>query len=175
MKYKVILVGDPAVGKTSLINRFVTNTFIRDYKATIGVAISSKQVIIENDQEAYLQIWDIAGQTLFHKFRKRFFNNTHGALLVFDLTVPNTLENLSLSWIVDIENIVGKIPLILLGNKHDLKKFRLAWPQEIDVFLEQHNNVLRYFDTSALTGYNVEKAFIELVSSIISIKDQNEA
>ncbi|MCK5614294.1 GTP-binding protein, partial [Candidatus Pacearchaeota archaeon] len=116
MKYKIILAGDGAVGKTSLINRFVTGAFAGDYKATIGVAIASKSLVVK-DQEVSLQIWDIAGQTLFREFRKKFYLRAQGALLVFDLTVPKSLDNLHLSWIKDIHQITGEIPSVLIGNK----------------------------------------------------------
>ena len=71
-KFKIILAGDGAVGKTTLINRFVSGRFKNDYKATIGVAISSKHLITDQ-QSVSLQIWDIAGQTLFRNFRTKFF------------------------------------------------------------------------------------------------------
>ncbi len=162
MKHKIILAGDGAVGKTSLINRFVTGSFTGDYKATIGVAISSKSFIVE-DQEANLQIWDIAGQTLFRQFRKKFYTNAHGAFLVFDLTVPKSLDNLALSWIEDIQQITGEIPSVLIGNKMDLNELRSISSEEISGFLEEHPSIAAYLDTSAVTGENVENAFHELV------------
>ena len=80
LKYKVVLAGEGAVGKTTLINRFVTGSFSTDYKATIGVQIFSKKLFIKG-QEINLQIWDIAGQTLFRKFRSRFFPRLLGCRL----------------------------------------------------------------------------------------------
>jgi small GTP-binding protein len=165
LKFKIILAGDGAVGKTSLINRFITGSFTGDYKATIGVAISSKQVITE-DREVNLQIWDIAGQTLFRQFRKKFYTKAKGALLVFDLTVPKSLDNLH-SWIEDIQEITGEIPFVLIGNKADLTELRAVLSEEINNFLKSQSKVSAYFNTSALTGTNVENAFIGLVTQII--------
>jgi small GTP-binding protein len=165
LKFKIILAGDGAVGKTSLINRFVTGSFTGDYKATIGVAISSKQVITD-DHEVNLQIWDIAGQTLFRQFRKKFYTKAKGALLVFDLTVPKSLDNLHL-WITDIEEITGKIPFVLIGNKADLAELRAVSPEEINKFLKGQPKVAAHFNTSALVGTNVENAFIGLVTQIV--------
>ncbi|MFW9903433.1 MAG: Rab family GTPase [Candidatus Thorarchaeota archaeon] len=165
MKFKIILAGDGAVGKTSLINRFVTGTFTGDYKATIGVAISSKQVTA-NDHEVNLQIWDIAGQTLFRQFRRKFYTKARAALLVFDLTVPKSLDNLHL-WITDIEEITGKIPFVLIGNKADLAELRAVSPGEINNFLKDQSRVAAYFNTSALAGTNVENAFNGLVTQIV--------
>ncbi|MFX0014001.1 MAG: Rab family GTPase [Promethearchaeota archaeon] len=167
MKLKIVLAGDGAVGKTSLIDRFVTGSFTGDYKATIGVAVTSKTLLV-NDNEIYLQIWDIAGQTLFRQFRKKFYTKSEGALLVFDLTVPKSLDNLRLSWIDDIKEITGEIPFVLIGNKADLKELRAVSHEEIKSLIEEQTNIAAYFDTSALTGENVESAFHKLVSQISS-------
>jgi small GTP-binding protein len=111
-----------------------------------------------------LQIWDIAGQTSFRKFRQRFFNGTRGAFLVFDLTVPKSLDNLHTSWIEDIQDIAGEIPLVLIGNKVDLKESVAVSQQDVKDFLKQHSNVGEHYITSALTGENVENAFHKLAS-----------
>ncbi|MFX0207895.1 MAG: Rab family GTPase [Candidatus Hodarchaeota archaeon] len=165
MKCKIILAGDGAVGKTSLINRFVTGSFTGDYKATIGVAISSKRVNTD-DHKVALQIWDIAGQTLFRQFRKKFYTKAKGALLVFDLTVPKSLDNLHL-WIEDIVEITGEIPFVLIGNKADLAELRAVSSEDINNFLKDQLEVAAYFNTSALAGTNVEHAFNGLVTQIL--------
>ncbi|UCE15075.1 MAG: GTP-binding protein [Candidatus Heimdallarchaeota archaeon] len=166
MKYKIVLAGDGAVGKTSLINRFVTGAFAGDYKATIGVAITAKSLIV-NDKEVNLQIWDVAGQTLFRQFRKKFYTKAEGALLVFDLTVPKSLDNLHLSWMSDIKEITGDIPTVLVGNKVDLRELQAISPEEISSFLDQHP-MCSHINTSALTGEGVEKAFHDLVTCIVN-------
>ncbi|MHA1226072.1 MAG: Rab family GTPase [Candidatus Hodarchaeales archaeon] len=160
----MILAGDGSVGKTTLINRFVTGRFTSDYKATIGVDIFSKRFKV-NDNAINLQIWDIAGQSLFKNFRRKFYSQARGALLVFDLTLPSSLESLT-NWINDIVEVTGSIPLILIGNKSDLTKLRTVTDDEIANFLNVHS-IKQYFLTSALTGENVEDAFVSLVSSII--------
>lgn len=154
------------VGKTSLINRFVTGSFKREYKATIGVDIFTKQLSVMN-QMINLQIWDIAGQTSFRKFRERFFQGSRGALLVFDLTTQKSLDNLHLSWIRDIKAITGEIPQILIGNKVDLKDSIVIKPEMLSKFLDNNQEVLAHFNTSALTGENVELAFNKLVHYIL--------
>jgi small GTP-binding protein len=166
LKYKVVLAGEGAVGKTTLINRFVTGSFSTDYKATIGVQIFSKKLFIKG-QEINLQIWDIAGQTLFRKFRTRFFANAKGALLVFDLTVPASLYYLR-QWINDIKQITKEIPFVLIGNKNDLTNLLSISAEDITEFLMKNNSdVKAYYDTSALTGENVEQSFHDLVRSMI--------
>jgi small GTP-binding protein len=166
LKYKVVLAGEGAVGKTTLINRFVTGSFSTDYKATIGVQIFSKKLFIKG-QEINLQIWDIAGQTLFRKFRTRFFANAKGALLVFDLTVPASLYYLR-QWINDIKQITKEIPFVLIGNKNDLTNLLSISAEDITEFLMKNNSdVKAYYDTSALTGENVEQSFHDLVRNMI--------
>ena len=165
--FKVIVVGDIAVGKTTLIGRFVTGSFSREYKATIGVDIFTKKMTADRERQVSLQLWDIAGQTSFQQFRQSFFTKARGALLVYDLTVPSSLENIQKSWIVDIERITGQIPLVLIGNKVDLKTSNTIAPKEIVSVLMKNPNVKAHFHTSALTGENVENAFQTLVSMII--------
>jgi small GTP-binding protein len=171
MNYKILLAGDVGVGKTSLINRFVTGYFADEYKATIGVNIYTKQLFIDNS-EVNLQIWDVAGQTSFRQFRQRFFSGALGAFIVFDLTVSKSLDNLHASWIKDIQNNAGDIPLILIGNKVDLRESIIVSQQDVREFLNQHSNVEDHFITSALTGENVENAFHKLASLAYSIKNQ---
>lgn len=171
MNYKIVLAGDVGVGKTSLINRFVTGYFADEYKATIGVNIYTKELFVDNS-EVNLQIWDVAGQTSFRQFRQRFFSGARGAFLVFDLTVPTSLDNLHASWIEDIQNNAGEIPLILIGNKVDLRESITVSQQDVTKFLNQHSNVEDHFITSALTGENVENAFHKLTLLARSINNQ---
>ncbi len=167
-KFKVILAGAGAVGKTTLMNRFVSGTFAGEYKATIGVDILSKEVILNKKDKTHLiklQVWDIAGQELFRAFRKRFFSNARGSLLIFDLTVPETLNELH-TWISDIYEIAGSIPIVLIGNKVDLKELRTVSTESIDSF-QTVNNIPYYFLTSALTGINVDDAFDSLIHLMV--------
>ncbi len=173
-KFKIILAGDGAVGKTTLINRFISGTFKTDYKATIGVSIVSKHLTL-NQQDVSLQIWDIAGQTLFRNFRTKFFSNARGALLVYDLTVPKSLDNLHV-WIKDIEEITGRIPYVLIGNKSDLKDYfeDTISSDETEKFKELQE-IKNHYYTSALTGENVEQAFSDLVSLMISSNNYSDS
>ncbi len=164
-KFKIIIAGDGAVGKTTLINRYVTGSFTDDYKATIGVAIFSKYVELLDTNDVYLQIWDIAGQPMFRTFRSRFFASSRGALLVYDLTIPQTLDSLH-NWINDITQVAGDIPMILIGNKCDLTQMIAISDEEVKDFLTQHPNVTEHYFTSALTGNNVEQAFSRLASQL---------
>lgn len=167
--FKIIVAGEASVGKTTLVNRYIAGKFTSEYKATIGVDIFTREVTFQKKNDNFrvkLLVWDIAGQSLFRAFRKKFFENARSALLVFDLTAPNSLNQLN-SWIKDIHEVTGDVPLILIGNKSDLKELIEVKPEEISIFIDQHPNVVLNFNTSALTGKNVEAAFLGLISQII--------
>lgn len=169
-KFKIILAGAGAVGKTTLMNQFVRGSFSGEYKATIGVDILSKEITLNRERihKIKLQIWDIAGQELFRSFRKRFFSNSRGVLLIFDLTVPQSLNDLH-TWIDDIYEIAGSIPIVLIGNKVDLTELRTITQESIQEFLAKHD-ISKHFLTSALTGSNVDDAFSSLVEMMAPIK-----
>ena len=116
---KICILGPPGVGKTSLILRFVNDVFNSDYRSTIGAQVMSKSVIA-NDIEVVLTIWDIAGQNTSRTLSKTHYIGSQGAMLVFDLERKETLDELGL-WAVELEKAVGNIPLVLVGNKSDLK------------------------------------------------------
>ncbi|MFX1507310.1 MAG: Rab family GTPase [Promethearchaeota archaeon] len=168
--FKIIIAGEASVGKTTLINQYIAGKFTGEYKATIGVDIFTKEVTMKKDNKDHiikLLVWDIAGQTLFRNFRKRFFANSRGGFLVFDLTVPNSLDRLH-TWIEDIQEAVSEdIPLLLIGNKMDLEELIAVSPEEVNSFLEKHPDIVTIFNTSALSGENVESAFLSLMSRLI--------
>ncbi len=155
---KMVLVGDGAVGKTSLIQQFITGKCLGEYKATIGVDLFKKSVIVDG-QTINLQIWDLAGQSIFQKYRRKFLSGALGAFLVFDLTVPRSLNSLN-TWISDIRATTGgDINYILIGNKVDLHNERTVPDTDIHSFLNQYPNIVNNIKTSALTGENVNQAF----------------
>lgn len=169
-KVKVIMAGEASVGKTTLVNRYIAGTFSSEYKATIGVNIFSRDITIKKDNMSLrvkLTVWDVAGQTLFRDFSKKFFVNSRCGVLVFDLTMPSSLTNLH-SWIHDIHEATGNsIPLILIGNKMDLNDLIAVTPEEVATFLEQHPSIVANFNTSAKTGQNVKTTFLNLISRLI--------
>lgn len=161
---KILLLGDGAVGKTSLVHRFVEGVFNERYKATIGVDIFSKNVATPNG-EVELQLWDLSGQAHFSAVRSKFYNKADGALLVFDLTNKQTFENLD-SWLAEAKGGVGSdIPMFILGNKMDLSDLLAIQDQEIESYAGQHN--WQWAKSSAKTGENVENAFISIASVVM--------
>ena len=173
-KFKIILAGAGAVGKTTLMNNFVKGTFSGEYKATLGVDILTKELTYKNQNKNHfikLQIWDLAGQELYRSFRKRFFASARGVLLVFDLTLPQTLPELH-DWDSDIYKITGKVPIVLIGNKVDLQELCVISPESIQSF-QENQNITTYFPTSALTGINVDNAFHALIKQIVQPSESN--
>jgi small GTP-binding protein len=165
--FKVIIIGPGAVGKTSLIRRFVENHFSFNYKFTIGVDFLAKTLKIEEDRIVKLAIWDVGGQERFKFLRRNFYEGTHGAILVFDLSRANTFPKMK-DWLIDMQNLIEhKIPFIILGNKSDLlaEVGDVINREEPKLFVEKAESL--YLETSAKTGDNVEKAFNELTKQML--------
>jgi len=169
-KFKLTVLGDPGVGKTSTILRFTDNAFNRTYIPTMGVNITDKNFRV-NNHTIEIVLWDIAGQSKFQLMRKHFYQGTEAILLIFDLTNPQSFESVR-EWYKDIKkylpektNLVGYI----FGNKIDLINERKVNEQEgISLAKELH---LEYIETSALTGQNVENAFYNLAKTLIKLKN----
>jgi small GTP-binding protein len=115
---KICLIGDGAVGKTSLVRRYVLDVFSDDYLSTFGAKVS-KKVITLDDVELTLMIWDILGQKSGASMHSAYFSGANGALIVCDGTRPETLDSLN-SWYQEFTRVAGKVPVIPLANKCDL-------------------------------------------------------
>ena len=166
--FKVLLLGAPAVGKTSILHRFVKNLFSYDYITSIGINYLTKEIKLEPKNIAKLVIWDIAGQEKFKFLRKEFYSGANGALVIFDLTRLNTYEAID-DWLSEMFEILKKdIPIVIIGNKLDLIK-EISRPIDGDViknYAEKKNSI--FIETSAKTGENVENAFNELAHLMIN-------
>jgi len=167
--FKVIIVGAAAVGKTSLLHRFVENKFNFRYKLTIGADFLSK--VMEGypnlDTTCKLQIWDIGGQERYKFLRSSFFNGANGALVVFDISRWHTYEELN-DWLSDLREFAGKnIPFILIGNKVDLIKdvYGEYDKEGVEEYAKSENTY--FVETSAKTGENVESTFLNLTNRMI--------
>lgn len=171
---KMVLLGDAAVGKTTLRRKFMGKNLGASYLPTLGTDFSHTKIEINVHVDLDVQLWDMAGQSSFQNIRHRFLAKTSGVLLVFDLTEAKTLENLP-DWIKEMKNAnpeTGKdIPIMIIGNKVDLTGSRVLDTKKIDVFirmLEKNEdiNFINYIETSAITGINVNKGFKELAKEV---------
>ncbi len=162
LKSKICLVGEKAVGKTSLIRRYVLNMFDEQYVTTIGTRVSKKEARVflpERDilVDVDMQIWDIMGEKGFRELLKEaYFYGANGILAVADLTRRKTLDDVD-DWIDGIEQIVGQVPLMIAVNKGDLVS--AAQYGEKDVEQVARAFECPYLMTSAKSGENVEEAF----------------
>ncbi|MFX1256430.1 MAG: GTP-binding protein [Promethearchaeota archaeon] len=163
--YKLILGGDGAVGKTSMVHRFVEDSFQTDYKSTIGTSIMKKECEFEGlNSKVRFVIWDLAGQSQFKRVRQSYVANAEAGILVFDVTRKETFENIKL-WHEDILKVTEGIAFILVGNKIDLENERVVSKAEGEELAQKLG--LSYIETSAKTGENIEEAFRMLALQII--------
>lgn len=153
---KIVMLGDPSVGKTSLVGRFVNNMFSDSYISTLG-AKPSKKIIKLKNINITLMIWDIAGHN--YNLHPTYYAGAKGGLIVCDVTKRATLDSLE-HWQSSLFNTAGKVPISILANKSDLPK------REFDL-KDMENIGLSAMLTSAKTGENVEKAFTELAGRIV--------
>ncbi|MBN1802770.1 MAG: GTP-binding protein [Candidatus Lokiarchaeota archaeon] len=164
---KIVILGDAGVGKTSLVNQFVSNTFKADYRGTMGVQIIKKQVVVNDEYTVRLLLWDIAGQDQYEKARNGYYEGASGALLVYDLTRYRSFDNINNKWLKDFRKYVKiDIPYILIGNKADLEQDRAVLMDDAKR-LAAEINAIQLIETSARSGMNVEDAFKKLVRNIL--------
>ncbi|TXT57172.1 MAG: Small GTP-binding domain protein [Promethearchaeota archaeon] len=168
---KIAILGDAGVGKTSLVNQFVDNSFKEDYKATIGANILKKDVKLPQlNSTAKMVLWDIAGQTQYEKARSAYYEGCSGALLVYDITRYSSFDNISARWLSDYRKHVKKEQLyILVGNKNDLEHQR-GVNNEDGASLAEKIEALEFIETSAKDNINVNEAFTKLAEAIIKLK-----
>jgi small GTP-binding protein len=162
---KIVICGDPAVGKTSLIKRYVTGKYSEKYITTLGAVISKK--IVQFPEKCFnvnLQIWDISGQSEFKRVHATAFRSAEAALAVCDVTRPETIQSVY-EWITNLKKHgKGRVPVIVMVNKFDLAD---AEPEIVSEALEMLENVFcPILTSSAKTGYNVELGFRIIAESI---------
>jgi small GTP-binding protein len=163
-KFKFIIVGDEAVGKSSIVRRFVENKFSLDYRATLGLNVLSHSLKFYAN-EIYFSLWDVGAQEYFKRFRKTYYIGTQAAFIVFDVCKRDSFANVKV-WYKELENFLSKknIPIVIVGNKIDLADQRSVVYQEgielVQELTKENNETdFSYIESSALTGENIEDAF----------------
>ena len=171
-KLKILLIGAAAVGKTSLVQKFIRNRFATNYKLTVGVDILTKDVEFKSGEVATLSIWDIGGQQRFEFIRSTFYKGAAGVLLVFDLTREQTYIE-TRKWLTEIRQFSNEnIPFVLIANNVDLLEDveEVIDREEARAFAEKGGSI--YIETSTETGINVDDAFTELTRRIIESRSR---
>ena len=169
--FKVLLLGNSDVGKSSLLLRFVDSVWNDAFVPTIGVDFKVKTLDIKN-QKVKMQIWDTAGQERFRTVVSTYFRGAHGILLLYDVTNKDSFKNLE-SWLIEIEkNAKEKVLKILIGNKCDLTEDREISEEEGKAFALR--NGMEFMETSAKMNTNVSEAFETLAKLMIEFNNTNK-
>ncbi len=169
-RFKILIAGDGAVGKTSIVQRYIKRKFYKKYEATVSVDIFTKNITNKDGDEISLVVWDVAGQDQYEFLRGNFYDGSDGILLVFDLTRVETFDHLD-KWVEDIKTQLGdKVPYILIGNKVDLIEDVGTVIDHDDITAYAEKKHLVYREVSAKTGLNVEIVFEDLARKIVREK-----
>lgn len=169
MKVKICLIGEHAVGKTSLIRRYVLNEFDDRYITTLGAKVSKKEfdLMLDDSGPIHLDmtIWDIMGSKGFRELlREAYFHGAQGVLAVCDVTRAETLSDLD-AWVESVFRTINEIPVVFAINKSDLPNHAFS-EKEVRQATEAFD--AKFFNTSAKTGENVEKGFNELAKLVLN-------
>jgi len=168
-KNKVTIIGDGSVGKTSLIRKFTQGAFQKDYIKTIGAQLTNYKTELNGDK-VELIFWDIAGQDDFHFLRPSFYRSSKAAIIVYSLEENDlgerSFEHIT-SWLKDIKQYCGEIPVIIFANKVDLINEQSLDRAKIQNLVKEQN-FLGYYITSAKTGQGLDDAFNVLIKEIQS-------
>lgn len=162
-KYKLVFLGDQGVGKTSIITRFMYDSFDKNYQATIGIDFLSKTMYLE-DRTVRLQLWDTAGQERFRSLIPSYIRDSSVAVVVYDITNRASFLNTS-KWIEDVRNERGNdVIMVLVGNKTDASEKRQVSVEEGEDKASKEG--IMFIETSAKAGFNIKALFRKLATSL---------
>ena len=164
-QYKVVLLGEGRVGKTSLVSRFVNDQFSDSEVSTVQANMYNKKRVVVDGKPVDMSIWDTAGQERFHALGPIYYRNANGAVLVYDITDADTFEKVKM-WIRELKKVVGdNIQIVICGNKSDMEKDRDVPVDFADKYAKQQG--AQHFSTSAKQNMNVTEAFSALAAAIV--------
>lgn len=171
-KYKIVFLGEQGVGKTSLITRFMYDTFDDNYQATIGIDFLSKTMYLD-DKTIRLQLWDTAGQERFRSLIPSYIRDSRVAIVVYDITKRKSFEFID-KWIEDVKNERGEENVILcvVGNKSDLTEERQVTTEEGEKKAQLLGAKI-FMETSTKAGYNVKNLFKKIAKSLPEFQDSD--
>ena len=160
-----------AVGKTNILSRYTHGKFYPDYDVTLGTEFMAKSISI-NDKNIRLQIWDTAGEEAFRSITRSYYKSSACAFIVYDITNMKSFDNIKI-WLNDVHDLCNKNTLIyLIGNKSDLDNERQVSKEEGQKFANENN--LKFYETSALNGDNIEDIFIQSATDLVNKLDSGE-
>lgn len=160
LSYKIVLLGDSSVGKSCIMERYVNHNFDEYSEVTIGASFATKDILVKQNKIRF-EMWDTAGQERYKSLTPMYYRNAMGAIVVYDITNKETLINAE-SWIKKIVKERGeKCKIILVGNKSDLEDKR-----KVDKKIDTQFENIKYIETSAKSGKNIEKIFKTLAEML---------
>ncbi len=155
--FKILLLGDASVGKTSFTKRYCYNIFNPSERLTIGVDFHIKTIEFPN-KSIKLQLWDVGGEERFRFLLPTYCLGANAAFLLYDITRPSTLDNIS-EWITIVRDKGGPIPIMLVGAKLDLEKTQRQVEREYGIQIADKNNMASFVEISSKENVNVDEAF----------------
>ncbi|TDG42447.1 hypothetical protein AWZ03_011126 [Drosophila navojoa] len=164
--FKLLIIGDSGVGKSSLLIRFSDDTFSGSYITTIGVDFKIRTVEI-NGLRVKLQIWDTAGQERFRTITSTYYRGTHGVIIVYDVTNGDSFANVR-RWLEEIQNNCDVVNKVLVGNKNDDPDRKVVITEDAQRFARQMD--IELFETSAKDNLNVEDMFLSITRQVLDHK-----
>ena len=164
--YKIVLIGESGVGKTSIISRYINNTFDLQVLTSSSAQFISKTITLSDDTALKLDIWDTAGQEKFRSLAKIFYKDAKVIILVYDITNKMSFDNIKNYWFNEIEeNSISDVILAIVGNKDDLYEMEQVSIEEGKKFAKEKNAIFKR--TSALSNRNIESLFLDIAKKII--------
>jgi small GTP-binding protein len=172
MDVKVVLLGDSGVGKSSIANRYVNNTFSEAFEVTIGGGYLQQLVRLKDGSTLKMEIWDTGGQERFRALLQLYYRGAHAAIITYDVTKDSSLDNCEY-WVNELKNNEENCLLFLCGNKADIQATeRKVDPKKAEAFAAKHGMV--WIETSAKTGHNVNKLFERLGQELVTRREAEE-
>lgn len=159
--FKLVIVGDGGTGKTTFVKRHLSGEFEKRYVPTIGVEVHP-MIFHTNCGPIKFEVWDTAGQEKFGGLKDGYYVEAHCAIIMFDVTARDTYKNVA-TWYKDLTRVCDKIPIVLVGNKCDVKE-RKVKPRQISFHRKKN---LQYYDVSAKSNYNFERPFLWIAKKLI--------
>lgn len=169
--FKLLLLGDSGVGKTSILCRFSESAFNSTFISTIGIDFKIKTIELRG-KKIKLQIWDTAGQERFHTITTSYYRGAMGIMLVYDITSPKTFDNIA-KWLRYIDEHANEdVEKMILGNKYDMEDKRMVSRDRGEAVAREHG--IRFLETSAKADINIDAAFKELAEAILNKQSQSQ-